>query len=99
MSKKAKTAAERRHHERIASMPCVLCDLLGQGPTPAAVHHIREGQGMSQRASHWLVVPLCPECHQGDLGIHGDRTLLRIANVEEMDLLAITIEQLQGDAA
>lgn len=100
MAKKTKTAAERRHHGLIAEMPCVLCDLLGQPQASnTTVHHIREGQGMAQRASHWLAIPLCRDCHQGDLGIHGDRTLLRIANVNELDLLALTIERVFGRAA
>lgn len=94
------TAAERRHLARIAGLPCILCELLDQPQTGrTTVHHIREGQGMSQRASHWLAVPLCRECHQGHLGIHGDRTLLRIANVDELDLLALTIERMFGVAA
>lgn len=95
MAKKTKTAAERRHHERVAAMGCILCDLLGQGYSPANVHHLREGHGMSQRANHFLVVPLCRECHQGPMGVHGDRTLLRLAKVEELDLLALTIQRLQ----
>lgn len=92
MAKRSKTAAERRYHDRVAQMGCLLCQLLGQGDTPANVHHVREGQGMAQRASHWLVVPLCPACHQGPNGIHGDQTLLKIARVSELDLLAMTIE-------
>jgi hypothetical protein len=63
--------------------------MASQGVT---LHHIREGQGAGQRASHWLVIPVCPECHQGPNGIHGDRSLLRIAKVSEVDLLARTIE-------
>lgn len=89
------TAAERRHKGRVAQLGCMLCQCLGQGATPAQVHHIREGQGMSQRASDFLTIPLCPACHTGPQGIHGDKTLLRIAKVDELDLLAMTIEALQ----
>ena len=92
----ARTKAIQRYHDTVASLGCVLCDRLGQGRTPATIHHIREGQGMAQRASDWLVVPLCPDCHQGSTGIHGDRTLLRIANCGELDLLADTIRRLEG---
>lgn len=99
MAKKQTTAAEKRHLDQLAAMPCVLCDVLGAGPTRAEIHHIREGQGASQRASHWLAVPLCPECHRGSLGVHGNRSLLRMAKLEELDLLAITISKLQGRAA
>lgn len=75
---------------RVAELPCVLC---GEHP-PSTVHHIREGQGMSQRASDYLTVPLCPDCHQGPHGIHGDRSILRVNKLSELDLLAMTIKQL-----
>ena len=78
----------------VAKLPCVLCETLGQGPAAAHVHHIREGQGASQRASDFLTIPLCPECHQGRHGIHGDRALLRVAKMTELDLLAVTVERL-----
>lgn len=83
------TKAEKRHMDRVAQLPCALC-----GASPVQLHHIREGQGMSQRASNWLVIPLCPSCHTGPQGIHGDKTMLRIAKMEELDLLANTIEAL-----
>lgn len=90
------TKAEKAHMGRVAAMDCILCRLLGmQQESKTDVHHIREGQGMAQRASNWLVVPLCHEgCHQGPNGIHGDRALLRIAKVDELDLLAETIKEL-----
>lgn len=47
---------------------------------------------MSQRASNWLTIPLCPDCHTGPNGIHGNRSLMRIQKIEEIDLLARTIE-------
>lgn len=94
MSKKAKTATERDYHELIARMPCALFSHLGEPqPSGTTVHHIRAGQGLSQRAGHFLVLPLCHEAHQGPGGIHGDRSLWRIAKVDELDLLDKTIEQ------
>ncbi len=74
---------------RVAELPCVLC-----GEQGVQVHHIREGQGMAQRASNWLVVPLCPSCHTGPLGVHGDKTMMRINKMTELDMLAKTIEAL-----
>jgi len=88
------TEAERRHMRRVAEMGCVLCRLQGRGATPAQVHHIRDGQGMAQRASDWLCVPLCPDCHTGPRGLHGDKSLLRVSKVDELDLLALTIKEL-----
>lgn len=83
--------AERAHLERVASLPCACC-----GDTPVQVHHIREGQGMAQRASDWLTVPLCPACHTGPKGIHGDQTMMRVFKLTELDMLADTIKKLTG---
>lgn len=50
---------------------------------------------MAQRASNFLVIPLCPDCHTGSMGVHGDKTMMRLMKVTELDLLARTIEALQ----
>jgi hypothetical protein len=47
---------------------------------------------MSDRASDYLAVALCVDCHRGHDGFHGTKALLRIAKVSEMDLLADTIQ-------
>lgn len=85
------SAKAKRHLNRVHDVPCVLC-----GAMPVEAHHMREGQGMSQRASDWFSIALCPECHRGPLGIHGDRTLLRIKKLDELDLVAMTLEALYG---
>jgi len=94
------TPQERRHMGRVKALPCILCRVLGQpqsGVTDA--HHVREGQGMGQRAPNWLVIPLCHEgCHQGPHGIHGDRSRFRLAKLDELDLLAMTIRDLMEAA-
>lgn len=80
---------------RVKSLPCSLCSLLGQpqsGVTEA--HHIRTGHGMGDRASDFLTVALCVECHRGPHGFHGTKTLMRIAKLSELDLLAETIRQM-----
>jgi hypothetical protein len=59
-------------------------------------HHIRHGQGMGQRADDELAVPLCYEHHQGSTGIHGDRSAWKMARMEELDALVITIRNLFG---
>ena len=79
----------------VAALPCVLCTHCGvdqQGRT--TVHHIREGQGMSQRASDALVAALCGACHQGPNGLHGlgTRGFYARYKLDELDLLAMTIE-------
>lgn len=84
------TTAESAHMDRVAELGCLLC---GQ---PAEIHHLREGQGMAQRASNWLTVPLCAEHHRGASGLHGlgERGFARRYRLEELDLLAQTIERL-----
>ena len=94
MSKPAKTKAEREYHDKIASMGCVCCDLLGdRQKTRTEVHHVNEDKGKSQRAGHYCVIPLCHDCHVGNYGVHGDKSFLRILKITEMDLLNITIGQ------
>ena len=83
------SAASSRHMGRVAQLPCACC-----GVTGVHVHHIREGQGMAQRASDWLTIPLCPDCHVGPLGVHGDKTMMRIRKLSELDMLADTIRKL-----
>lgn len=85
------------HIERVLSLRCAICEVLGmdqEGRTYA--HHIREGQGMSQRADDELAVPLCLEHHVGKTGIHGDRSAWRMARMEELDALVVTIRNLFG---
>lgn len=76
--------AEKRHLSLIASFPCVVC---GQ-PGPSIVHHIRAGQGMGERASHFLTLPLCHADHVGPSGIHGDRSAWRLRKLDELSALA-----------
>jgi len=88
---------ESTYMGKVADLGCMVCKVLFSRFEPAEVHHIREGQGMAQRASNWLVVPLCTSCHRGHQGLHGDRSLMRIAKLEELDLLALTIEALNAN--
>ncbi|TNV22848.1 hypothetical protein FH968_02060 [Buttiauxella sp. B2] len=61
--------AEREHLSRIASTGCIVCRNLGYGETPAEIHHVRSGQGMSQRADNYSSIPLCHPHHR--TGGHG----------------------------
>jgi len=90
------TKQERAYIDRVVSGGCVLCEALSLGETPAQAHHVREGQGMSQRASHFLTVPLCVEHHQGASGFHGlgEGAFYRRYRLSELDLLALTIERI-----
>lgn len=77
---------------RVAGIGCILCRHLDLGETPATLHHVREGQGMSQRSSDFLVVPLCREHHQGKTGVHGGQ-FYQLHKMDELDLLAMTIQE------
>ena len=66
--------AEKDHLNRVAELGCIVCLVQGNQGTPAEIHHIRDGQGMAQRASNYDVVPLCPIHHRtggyGEVGFH-----------------------------
>jgi len=61
-------------------------------------HHLRSGHGMSDRASDYLVIALCVDCHRGPNGFHGTKTLMKLAKMTELDLLAETIKALNSRA-
>lgn len=90
--------AESAYLGKVARLGCACCQLLGVGEddTPVEIHHPREGQGMAQRAPHWLAIPLCVPCHRGDRGVHGDRSILRQLKCTELELLAWVISRMNG---
>lgn len=63
------TKSESIHLDKVASLGCIICRRNGLH-TPPQIHHIRAGQGMGQRASHYETIPLCYHHHQGEHGIH-----------------------------
>jgi hypothetical protein len=70
----AKTKKEIAHLRRVAELGCIVCINNGYEDTPSECHHIRSGQGRSQKASHYEVIPLCPIHHRyggyGEVGYH-----------------------------
>lgn len=92
------TNGEKRHLQRLADAGCILCWHLGNDTTPPEIHHLREGRGMSQRSSHFMAVPLCPEHHRGDSGLHGlgTREFERQYRLSELDLLELTLRRMLG---
>ena len=87
----SKRAAVERWMEKVASLDCIIC-----GARPVELHHIREGQGAAQRAPDVLCLPLCPDCHRGNNGVHGlgRKGFYARYKRDELDLLADTIERL-----
>lgn len=82
--------ALQQHKATVAALGCILClHCLAIEGTPAELHHPRHGTGMGQRASDWDVIPLCPEHHRGNSGIHGLGTkgFVKRWGVTEADLL------------
>lgn len=94
--KHTRTAAERRHLSRVAEYGCVLCRRLTGEPSPAQIHHPREGQGASQRADDALSFGMCPPHHTGPDGFHGLGKAAFEARYQltELDLLADVIQAL-----
>lgn len=82
------SAPVRSYKSRVAALGCLICG------GPAQLHHPREGEGGAQRAQDWLVVPLCERHHQPPDGIHAKQTFYMRHRLDEMDLLAMTIERL-----
>jgi hypothetical protein len=80
---------------KVKQLDCVLCSSLGQPQTSVTeAHHIRTGHGMGDRASDYLTVALCVECHRGTHGFHGTKALMKVAKLSELDLLAETVRML-----
>ena len=78
---------------RIKAMRCICCELLSMEQTsPTDCHHIREDR---EARSDFLTLPLCRPCHQGELGVHGDKTFLRMLKMSEWGLLAATLERME----
>ena len=87
MTKKAATEKESKHIARVKELPCGNCGAY----EPSSAHHIIEN---GTRVSHYAVIPLCYECHQGNCGIHGDKARFKITKKTELMILADTIRRL-----
>jgi hypothetical protein len=63
------TKDEKKYLDRVARVGCMLCrTALGVKDSPAEIHHIRRFGG---KRSTSPVIPLCPEHHRGNSGVHG----------------------------
>lgn len=77
---------------RLKRMQCVCCKLLeARQAQTTDVHHIIVND---QPRNHFLTIPLCWSCHQGPLGVHGDKTFLRMLKMTEWSLLAFVMAEL-----
>lgn len=91
------TKADRIRFGKLTEMGCILCRHIGTPGTPPEIHHLRDGQGMSQRAPHHETIGLCAYHHRGQDGYHGmgKRRFEAKYGVTERQLLDMT-NQLLG---
>lgn len=88
--KHGKTQAEKAHHNRVASIGCIICG------APACIHHVR---GNAAPKDHMRVLPLCHHHHQGSEGFHHlGRSEWVSRYGYELDLLEILNERLKKSA-
>lgn len=84
-NKPRQTAAESAHVAKVAACDCVVC---GE-PGPSEVHEPEQGLW-------WLSMPLCPACHRGPHGWHGDRLRWSLNKMTELKAINQTLERLYG---
>lgn len=77
------TPSERRHLQKVKSLPCGVCGAAG----PSDAHHIEQHK-------QYLCIPLCYDCHRGYNGIHGTKALWRVRKLSELDVLNETVKTL-----
>lgn len=77
--------SEREYFSGLADLGCILCRRLGYGESPAQIHHIRRYGGKRDNAP---VIPLCPEHHTGNTGVHGlgAKAFEKTYNLTQMEL-------------
>tara|TARA_R110001606_G_scaffold127326_2_gene261557 strand:+ start:211 stop:501 length:291 start_codon:yes stop_codon:yes gene_type:complete len=72
MKKKFKTKDEKQWLNKMSEFGCCICkryhDVIDA--PPATLHHIREGMGMGQKNTHFMVLPVCFHHHLGKDGFH-----------------------------
>lgn len=81
----------KRWMGEVAQLPCVVCQRIGLGETPAHVHHLFP----PHRRNDWLVAPVCPEHHTGKDGIHGAHRVpfQERFKIYDEDMMADTIKR------
>ena len=63
------TKSEKKLLDQIARLGCILCSsYYGVEGTPSELHHVRR---YGTKRSTSPILPLCPEHHRGNSGLHG----------------------------
>ena len=63
--------SEKEHKSRLATLGCMVCRrLYGINHGEVELHHRRKGMGWG-KGDYTTLIPLCPEHHRGNSGVHG----------------------------
>lgn len=89
------TKLEKQYLSAVAGLGCIVCANNGHEDSPAEIHHLRRGKGISDRSMYWDCIPLCP-CHHrlgdgtanfaGEIGFHASVSIAYIKSQEEVEL-------------
>jgi hypothetical protein len=77
----------------LVSLVALYVQSLATERSPAEIHHLRiKSRGIGLKASHYDAIPLCPEHHRGQSGVHGMGTkgFAKHYGFDESDLLETT---------
>jgi hypothetical protein len=86
------TKEEKQWMDKVASLGCYVCE------RPAALHHIRpKGTGMGRRTSHFHVIPLCYDHHQGQFSIHMSKKSFEEKYGTETEILEIIKQRVKDE--
>ena len=62
---------EKKHKQTLATLGCMVCRrLYGINHGEVELHHRRKGMGWG-KGDYTTLIPLCPEHHRGNSGVHG----------------------------
>lgn len=90
--------AETIHKGKLAALGCMVCRRLHgpHEPGPVELHHLRTG-GWG-KGDYKTLIPLCPEHHRGQTGVHGMGTkgFAKHYGFDQSDLLSDALHLL-GD--
>lgn len=89
--KRTATVSDKNYMSEAVALGCILCSAAyGHSDTPAEIHHVKVRHGWG-RSGHQLSIPLCPEHHRGNSGVHnhGREQFTRLHGISELDLLTL----------
>ncbi|AUR88531.1 recombination enhancement RecA-dependent nuclease [Vibrio phage 1.115.B._10N.222.49.B11] len=81
---------EKEHIEKVVSLGCIACSVVGYDTPQVEVHHIGNGT-MGKRASNFEVIPLCAQHHRlggSGVAVHAGRKSFEAVYGTERELLA-----------